>query len=134
LQLEATGFNVLAESEQTGAREPGVAIDHPGRVTARQEKLRLIAQHRQTLEATTAQRQTALVRGMISSLGKAVSTLNASIEAELECARVRDPSHFAFPIAIRAMMVRRDNLKASIAALSKRLADVDQVSSDLFAA
>jgi hypothetical protein len=111
-----------------------VTIDQPGPTSAHQQKLRFIAQRRKTLEATTAQAQAALIRGMIANLGRVVSTLNATIEAELECARVRDPSHFAFPTTVRAMMVRRDNLTASIAALSERLADIEQVSSDLFAA
>jgi hypothetical protein len=109
-----------------------MTIDQP--VSARQDRLRLNTQRRKTLEATAAQTQAALIRGMISNLARAVLTLDASIEAELEHARICDPSHFAFPIAIKAMMVRRDNLTASIAALSERLADMDRVSSDLFAA
>ena len=111
-----------------------VTIDQPRHRSARQAKLHLIAQRRKTLEQTAAQRQTALIQGIISNLGRTVSTLNATIEAELESVRVREPSHFAFSIAIKAMMVRRDNLTASIAVLTERLADTDQVSSDRFAA
>jgi hypothetical protein len=122
------------ESQETPQTEPDMAIDQPGRITARQERLRLMMRRRKTLEANKAQTQATIIREMISNFGRAVSILNASIEAELEHAKIRDPSHFAFPIAIRAMMVRRDNLTASIAALSERLADIERVSSDLFAA
>ena len=111
-----------------------MTIDQPGRTGVRQKKLRLIAQRRKTHQQTAAQSKAALIRGMISNLTRAVTILNASIEADLESARVRDPAHFAFPTAIRAMMVRRDNLQASMVALTERLADTDGVPSDLFAA
>ena len=111
-----------------------MTIDQPRRIGVRQRKLRLSTQRQKIPQRTVTQSKTALIRGMIANLERAVTTLNASIEADLEAARVRDPAHFAFPIAIRAMMVRHHNLKASIAALNEQLADIDQVSSDLFAA
>jgi hypothetical protein len=43
--------------------------------------------------------------------------LEASIEDEEQRTGKRDPSHYAYPIAARAMAQRRDNLKETIAAL-----------------
>ena len=36
------------------------------------------------------------------------------IEAELENSPTKDPRHFAFPMTLRALIARRDNLKSII--------------------
>jgi hypothetical protein len=70
-------------------------------------------------------RTEARIRKMIVELEHAVSTLEGSIEAVLEGAPTRDPSNFAYPIAARAMRIRRDNLKGTIAVLSNQLAKLN---------
>jgi hypothetical protein len=48
--------------------------------------------------------------------------LDYGIETELQHSPTRDPGHFAFPMTARALIARRDNLKATITALSEDLA------------
>jgi hypothetical protein len=40
----------------------------------------------------------------------------------LQSSTTRDPRHFAFPMTARALIARRDNLEATMKALSKELA------------
>ena len=62
---------------------------------------------------------------MIASLNRDVASLDANIAAELQTSRVRDPRHYAYPTTARAMDLRKENLNATIAALSKRLDQLD---------
>jgi hypothetical protein len=71
------------------------------------------------------------IRGMISSLEHAVFSLNGSIDAVLEASQVRDPSNFAYPVAARAMSVRRDNIQNTIAVLSRQLAKLNDTQADI---
>ena len=43
-------------------------------------------------------------------------------ETELQISPTRDPRDFAFPMTARALIARRDNLRATIAAISEELA------------
>jgi hypothetical protein len=68
-------------------------------------------------------RQTAIqLRAMLAGLEREIANLDSSIRSELELSRVREPSHFAYPILVRTMQARRENLQATIAGLSDRLA------------
>ena len=70
-----------------------------------------------------AKKRTAIrLRMMIASIEQEIVNLDASISSELALARVRKPSHSAYPIAVRSMHARRENLKATIAVLSDRYA------------
>jgi hypothetical protein len=71
----------------------------------------------------------ARIQDLIKGLEGAVSSLNGSIGAVLEGVQVRDPSHFAYPIAARTMSARRDNIQATIAVLSAQLAKINNVQS-----
>jgi hypothetical protein len=62
------------------------------------------------------------LRTMIAGLEREITNLDVSISSELALASVREPSHFAFSILARTMQARRENLQATIAALSDRLA------------
>jgi hypothetical protein len=64
------------------------------------------------------------LRTMIVKLEQEIANLDESIGSELALATIRDP-YFANPSSVRTMQARRDNLMASIAALSERLAKVD---------
>ena len=47
----------------------------------------------------------------------------SSDEDELENSPTRDPHHFAFPMTVRALIARRDNLKATITLLLRELTE-----------
>jgi hypothetical protein len=100
-------------------------INHPGRVRARFAKRQLQHEIRKQKEIETDRRAAMQLRAMIAAFERALSSLDDSINADLERARIRDPSHFAYPISVRTMTTRRNNLKATIAALSDRLAITD---------
>lgn len=62
------------------------------------------------------------LRIMIARFEQEIASLDVGIGTELELARVRKPSHFAYPISARTLDARRENLKATVAALIDRLA------------
>jgi hypothetical protein len=64
----------------------------------------------------------ALQRMRQLDLKNAATLLDYSIETELQSSLTRDPRHVAFSMAARALMARRDNLRATIKALSEELA------------
>jgi hypothetical protein len=102
--------------------------DHPGRkrsiLAKRQAQNEARAQREIQIKGRTAKQ----LRTMIAALEREVVRLDNGISSELALARVRDPSHFGYPISVRTMQARRENLKATIAALSHRLALTDDSS------
>jgi hypothetical protein len=100
--------------------------NHPGRVRVLLAKRQSLDERRRERERDVIRREAMQLRSTIDKLNRTKLNLEADIKAELERAAVREPSHFAFPIFARGLLARRDNLKASIAALSERLAKVDQ--------
>jgi hypothetical protein len=98
---------------------------HPGRVRALLARRRTQHEVREQREADIKRRVATQLRAMIRTLEFEAAQLDRSISSELELARVRDPSHFGYPISVRTMTLRRDNLKSSIVALSERLAVTD---------
>jgi hypothetical protein len=59
---------------------------------------------------------------LLESLRRDAGFLEANIADEEHRTGKRDPSHYSYPIRARTMVQRRDNLKATIAALELRLA------------
>jgi hypothetical protein len=104
--------------------------NHPGRIRERLAKYRFQDESRKQRQIETNRQAAEQIRAMITKLEIAVSSLDDSISAVLETARVRDPSHYAYPIAARTMTARRQNLKSTIAILSERLANVEQTNND----
>jgi cell division protein FtsB len=108
--------------------------DHPGR------KLSILAKHqaqdeaRKQREIEIKRRAATQLRTLIVTLEREVANLDDGISSELMLARVRDPSHFAYPISVRTMHARRENLKATIAVLSDRLALIDDAATQTVAA
>jgi hypothetical protein len=102
--------------------------DHAGHVRALVAKRRAQHEARQLREAETKRRAATQLELMISNLEREVAQLESSISSELELADVRDPSHFGFPISVRTMTNRRDNLRVTIVVLSDRLAMTDEAS------
>ena len=68
------------------------------------------------------QRTRQQTEALVMDLKNATILLDYSIESELQSSPTRDPRHFAFPMTARALISRRDNLRATIAALSEELA------------
>ena len=65
-----------------------------------------------------AQKRQRATEVMLRDLQRTVAMLEESIKAELESVWIKTPSHFAFPMNARELVARRDNLKATIAALT----------------
>jgi hypothetical protein len=58
---------------------------------------------------------------MIEDLRRVVQVLECDVSTEEERSRIRDRSDARYPILARQLAARRDNLKATIAALEARL-------------
>ncbi len=58
---------------------------------------------------------------LLDSLRRSAVALEASIKDEEGRTGKYDPSHYAYPIAARAMAQRHDNLKATIAVLEQQI-------------
>jgi hypothetical protein len=59
---------------------------------------------------------------LLENLRRSAVALEVSIEDEERRTGNHDPAHYAYPIIARALLQRRDNLKATIAVLEQRLA------------
>jgi hypothetical protein len=101
-----------------------VRSNHPGRVRAHSSERINQSETRKLSEIAKQKIAAARIQDLISSLERTVLSLNGSIDAMLQGDQVRDPSHFAYPIAARTMSVRRDNIRDTIAVLSRQLADI----------
>ncbi|NOJ47670.1 hypothetical protein [Bradyrhizobium archetypum] len=60
---------------------------------------------------------------LISDLSHLVQLLSHDIERYRETARATGSTRFAYPIAVRTMTARRDNLILTVAALERRLSE-----------
>lgn len=74
-------------------------------------------------EALTKRRQQ--TQAMLIDLQRNLRLLDQSIADELENSPTKDPHHFAFPMTVRALTARRDNLKATISLLLFELTKED---------
>jgi len=70
-----------------------------------------------------ALREAAKIRTMINDLDRVVRILDCAIATEEERARVSNPLDASYPVPARTLTARRDNLKGTIAALERRLAN-----------
>lgn len=61
------------------------------------------------------------IEAMMNDLNQMVTDLERQIEVEQERAGVSDVNHFAYPTFAKAAIQRRDNLRASIGDLEKKL-------------
>ena len=91
------------------------------RSTPAQAKKRAIEERKRLAMIDALQRNRQQTEAVVQDLKNAASLLDQSIEAELQGSPTRDPGHIAFPMTARALMTRRDNLRATIAALSDEL-------------
>jgi septation ring formation regulator EzrA len=69
-------------------------------------------------------REAAQISKMICDLDRLVRILDCDIATEEERARIFDRSDAAYPMLARTLATRRDNLRGTVAALEKRLANL----------
>ena len=87
-----------------------------------QAKKRAIEERRHLIMIDALHRMRQRTEAVLTDLKNAATLLDCSIETELQSSPTRDPRHFAFPMTARALIARRENLRATIAALSEELA------------
>src|ERR1700730_8963729 len=68
----------------------------------------------------------AQIEATIADFDRKVIELEKTIQAEEVRTGMHDAAHFAYSIIAKAMIVRRDNLKCSIGALTHQLADTKE--------
>ena len=78
-------------------------------------------QHHSDSTNAIARREVSWIAALISNLDRRAELLDQDIAAEEERAQLLDLSHPAYPILAGTLTARRDNLRATIAALEKRL-------------
>jgi hypothetical protein len=90
------------------------------RLHALAEKRQRQVESRREAQLAASNRAAAQIRLLLANIEAEVADLDARIAADIEAATVKDPSHGVFPISAKAMIVRRDNLRSTIRALSER--------------
>lgn len=79
------------------------------------------SQRRFETASATALRETTVIRSMLRDLERTIKLLDDDIAAEEERAQIFDIFNARYPILARALVARRDNMKATVAALAQRL-------------
>lgn len=87
-----------------------------------QSKKRAIEERQRLARIDALRRMRQRTEAALTDLKNSATLLDHSIETELQSSTTRDPRHFAFPMTARALIARRDNLEATMKALSKELA------------
>lgn len=96
--------------------------DKSARVAAKQ---RAMEERKRLAMIDALQRLRHRTEAVLVDLKKAASLLDQSIEKELQSSPTRDPRDVSFPMSARALIARRDNLRATIAAITKEMAQGD---------
>jgi hypothetical protein len=89
--------------------------------------------HQRHFESSTVPRKALQIGELIADIDRVIRILNSDIAIEEEQAKVFDRSQPEYPILARTLAARRDNLRATITALERRLAAIyraqlDQIS------
>jgi hypothetical protein len=74
--------------------------------------------------ARTSAREAECIGTMIADLYRVVQVLDCDVQIEEERSRIFDRSDARYPMLARTLAARRDNLKATIAALEARLSSI----------
>jgi hypothetical protein len=98
---------------------PNNGLGRGGRVV---ERLNRVKQ----LRIDDTRRRVAQIEATIADFNRKVIELEKTIQAEEDRTGTHDADHFAYSMSAKAMIVRRDNLKCSIGALTHRLADTKE--------
>jgi BMFP domain-containing protein YqiC len=75
--------------------------------------------------ARTSAREAECIGTMIADMRRVVKVLDCDVQTEEERWRIFDRSDAQYPMLARTLVARRDNLKATIAALETRLSSID---------
>jgi hypothetical protein len=124
MRIRAEQFVKPQYQFETGGYKYGK--NHPERLAKR------LAQHeaRRQNELAASRREAGQLQAMIANLKREIVNLDDSIASELAMSRVREPSHFAYPISVTMMQARRANLQHTVAALTDRLSGVRRAAAE----
>lgn len=89
-------------------------------------KRELREESRRRMQIAARHRDAARIRAAIHDFESHIATIDAELRAELEKCAVRDPAHYTYPMAARALTARRENLTSTSTALKDRLAKIVQ--------
>jgi hypothetical protein len=81
------------------------------------------ARHFDNVDRTSA-REAECIGTMIVDMRRVVQVLDCDVQTEEESSRIFDRSDAQYPMLARTLVARRDNLKATIAALEARLSSI----------
>jgi ABC-type transporter Mla subunit MlaD len=81
------------------------------------------ARHFENVNRTSA-REAECIGTMIADLRRVVQVLDCDVQTEEERSRIFDRSKANYPMLARTLAARRDNIKATIAALEARLSSI----------
>ena len=95
---------------------------HEDRSTRVASKKRALEQRKRLAMIDALQRLRQRTEAVLVDLKKAASLLDQSIEIELQNSPTRNPRDVSFPMSARALIARRDNLRATIVAITKEMA------------
>ncbi|WP_028345978.1 hypothetical protein [Bradyrhizobium murdochi] len=91
-----------------------------------QAKRQAMAERKQLAADDVLRRRRQQTEAMLIDIKNVLRLLDQSIEAELQKSPTRDPYHFAFPMTVRALTTRRENLKSTITLLLLELTKSDR--------
>jgi hypothetical protein len=107
---------------ETSAAERQVS---PAKVRKRLARIREQEDRRRQQELKLSTQESVNLLTAIAGLGRTISILEINLEQVLTSAKARDASRFDYPIAARTLAARRDNLKVTVEAMSKRLSELN---------
>jgi septation ring formation regulator EzrA len=90
------------------------------------------SQQNQRFEYDEKRQQVSDLEMMIADFRRMANDLDQQIKIEQQAAGVSDVNHFAYPTFARAAIIRRDNLRSSVAELEKRLDRARQEALEVF--
>jgi hypothetical protein len=76
--------------------------------------------------ATTALREDSTIRTLMDDLDRTMQVVECDIATEEQRAGIFDRADTRYPVLARALAMRRDNLKVTIAGLTQRLATISE--------
>jgi hypothetical protein len=84
-------------------------------------------EHHFETRRTSVEREVQQIETMIRDLNRAAAVLQMDVAAEEKRSGISDPHDTAYPILARVLTVRRENLKATVAALEQRISSLRQI-------
>jgi hypothetical protein len=115
-------FRECATAEQQMTQLHHLQTPNEERSARAAAKQRAIQERKRLATIGALERLRQKTEAVLADLKNAAALLDGSIEIELQISPTRDPRDFAFPMTARALIARRDNLRATIAAISEELA------------